>query len=328
VTTDSVASPLLLSVLLVTPHDYQAIRTTIRALNSQTIASGMQLVIAAPSAEAVRIPPDAVSRLARCDVVEVGAIDNVSRAKVDLLTHALAPVIAFAEDHSFPEPTWAAALLQAHARGYSGVAPRMLNANPRTLLSWSSLFVHFGGAVENEAGEVRYGSASHNTSYSRSALEELGDELPYLLQSELFLQDALHARGHRLFHEPAAATRHVQATRISGWLGQGFAGGRLYGAMRVRVGGWPVHRRVFMTAAAPLIPVLRLTRTFRQIRRTPHAKRLLPWVLPHIAAALLVHAAGEVWGYAFGMGGTDLRYSRYEMSRFRDTVEADRSAWA
>lgn len=316
-----------LSVVLITPDVFDTVRTTVRHLNAQTIAGQIELIIAAPVASAVHVPPEAVSRLRRCKVVEVGALTTMCSGKVKALSHATAPIIAFAEDHSFPEPDWAAALLDGHARGYTGVMPAMLNANPRTFLSWSAMFMHFGAAVEPIDGEVRYGSASHNTSYRRDALLELADELPRLMLVELFLQDALHARGHRFLQQPAARTRHVQATRPRAWVGHGFIGGRLYGGLRVELNRWPLARRMFMVAASPLIPLLRLRRVVREIRRTSHGPLLLPRLLPHLITGLVIHAAGEVTGYILGVGDSDVTYSEFEAHRYRNTAEPDRVAW-
>jgi hypothetical protein len=318
----------MLSVILITPNDFETVRTTIRHLNAQTIAGHIQLILGAPSAAAVNVPEAAVERLGRCDVIEVGPIATVSDAKAALIPHALAPIVAFSEDHSFPAMDWAAELLEAHSRGYAAVCPTMVNANPRTLLSWCSLFLHFGSAVDAPRGEVRRGGASHNTSYLREALLSLGDDLPVLLQVELLLQDALHRRGYRLYHQPSARTRHVQATRLYGWLGQGYTGGRLFGALRADVERWPRSRRALMAAAFPLIPAVRLLRTVREIQGTRYGPELLPQVLPHLIAGLLVHAAGEVTGYLLGVGKADVKYSAFEMSRFRDTAVADRVAWS
>ena len=44
-------------------------------------------------------------------------------------------VVAFGEEHCFPEPGWAQALIDAHREDYAAVGPAMHNANPDTIVS-------------------------------------------------------------------------------------------------------------------------------------------------------------------------------------------------
>ena len=319
----------LLSVVLITPDAFETIGCTVRHLAAQTIANRLELLVAAPASAQVEIPARAVSALAGCRLVPIDHWTTLSAAKAAAVRVATAPVIAFAEDHSFPEPEWAAALVAAHARGFSAVGAQMLNANPGSLLSWAAMFLHFGAAVQPAEGqEVRYTSASHNTSYSRDALLALGDRLPRLMQAELFLQDALRERGLRLYSEPGARTRHVNVTHLRPWLLHGAVGGRMYGALRMELEGWPLHRRLLYIAGSPLIPLLRFGRAMHDIRRTSHRRALLPGVLPAVAAGLVANALGEVSGYLFGIGDSERRYSGFEVRRWDLVNERDRAAWS
>ncbi len=198
-----------------------------------------------PSASRVIIPESHAAALHGVRLVEIGTLTSLAAARAMTVPHATAPYIAFAEDHSFPEPGWAAAIVAAHGRGYTGVAPEMMNGNPETALSWAAMFLHFGGAVEPGKGfEADYPAASHNMSYRRDVLLELGDELGELMLAELFLHEALRARGHRLWVEPTAGTRHMNISRLLPALRHAWVGGRLYGGLRSEFGGWAFARRV------------------------------------------------------------------------------------
>lgn len=137
-----------LSVVLVTPDGYAEIEATVRSLRAQTIARRVELLIAAPSAARVDVPESHAADMHGVRVFEIGKLTSLAAARATTMRHATAPFVAFAEDHSFPEPEWAAALVAAHARGYTGVAPEMKNGNPVSGLSWAAMFLHFGGAVE------------------------------------------------------------------------------------------------------------------------------------------------------------------------------------
>ena len=49
---------------------------------------------------------------------------------------ATSPVVGLIEDHSYPGPEWAEALLRAHAGPWTGVGPAVDNANPESAASW------------------------------------------------------------------------------------------------------------------------------------------------------------------------------------------------
>jgi hypothetical protein len=325
---DPAVSAPALSAILITPDGYAEIATTVRHVRAQTIASQIELVIVASSANRVHLPPEHSAELHTVTVVELPGRRSLAAARAAGVAAARGPVVAFNEDHSFPEPGWAAALLAAHGRGYSGVAPEMKNANPDSALSWAAMFLHFGGAVEPSRGfETDYPAASHNMSYRRDALLDLGDRLGDLMLAELFLHEALRARGHRLWVEPAATTRHVNVSRFRPALGHAWAGGRLYGGLRRGFAAWSLARRLVYVGGSPLIPLLRLRRVLPLMRSTRAGRAVLPRAIPAMVAILAVHAAGEAAGYLFGKGDTELWYSEFETRRDRYVRPAERALW-
>ena len=318
-----------LSSILITPTDYGAIAKTMQYLRAQTIAGQIELVIVAPRADRVHVPPEDAASFHSIKIAEIDEFGSLAVARVAGVTAASAPVVAFNEDHSFPEPGWAAALLEGHRRGFSGVAPQMKNANPASTLSWAALFLHFGGTVEPGNGfETDYPAASHNMSYTRAALLEVGDRLTELMLAELFLHEALRKRGHRFWVEPTAATRHVNLSRLRPALIHAWTGGRMYGGLRREFGAWPLARRILYAGGSPLIPLLRLRRVLPLLRRTHSGRDLIPRVLPTMAVILSVHAAGEAFGYLFGLGKTRISYSEFETRRERHVRPEERVLWA
>jgi Glycosyl transferase family 2 len=133
-----------MSVLIVTPDDYQSIRKTIRHLNAQTVRDRLEIIIVAPAREGLGLIESELADFQRLRVVEAGEIKFPSQAKALGVLEATAPILAFAEEHCYPDPGWAAALIAAHGQGWAAVGPTIRNANPRTLLSWAGFFLHFG----------------------------------------------------------------------------------------------------------------------------------------------------------------------------------------
>src|SRR5262249_35044767 len=85
---------------------------------------------------------------------------------------ASAPIVALAENHSFPEPGWAAALIQAHraAPSRAAVGPELGNANPERAVSWAYLFSYFGRWAEPAAAGIVEVLPGHNPSNKRDIL--------------------------------------------------------------------------------------------------------------------------------------------------------------
>ncbi|MDT7602535.1 MAG: hypothetical protein QOF61_532, partial [Acidobacteriota bacterium] len=143
-----------MSVVLVTPDDFETLRKTVRALRAQSVRAQLELVITAPSAASLRLDEAAVRDFYACKVVEVGRVDSTARARAAGVRAASASVVAFGEDHAFPAPGWAAALMARHAGEWSAVAPVMANANPRSKVSWANLLVEYAPWLEpTEGGE-------------------------------------------------------------------------------------------------------------------------------------------------------------------------------
>ena len=99
----------------------------------------------------------------------------------------------------------------------------------------------------------------------------------------------------------------------------------MYGAARVRHNNWSMARRLLYILGSPLIPVLRLRRTLREVRRAGQWDTLLPQILPGIITALVAHCLGEISGYALGAGDAAWQRVPCELNRCEFLRESDRS---
>lgn len=315
--------PPALAVVLVTPGSFDDVRKIVRCLRKQTVRDQIELLIVTRSCAAFGSNPDELAGFGRVELIECEDLSRVADAKVLAVRRATAPVIAFAEDHCFPEADWGEALLAAHGEGWAGVGPSVRNANPSTALSCSAYLMHWAPWIEPTSAGAAPTTAWHNSSYRRAVLLDLGDDLARLLVVEGFLQAALRRRGHQLYVEQAARVSHMNVSRGAAWVGHEFWGGRLYAGQRVRWERWSWLRRVQYAAGSPLIPMVRLWRLLRILQRGGRLTEFFPRALPLVAVGLLVHALGEATGYLFGGGNAERHYSRYEMYRARDLAPRD-----
>ncbi len=228
-----------------------------------------------------------------------------------------APVVAYVEEHVYPEQGWAEALIKAHRKPWAAVVAVISNADPGSMISWASLFTDFGPWVEQPIAIKAPGLAPHQTSYKRSVLLEYGTELGAMLEVETILHWNLISKGYRLYLEPAAKVKHLNPSLLSSYLGAEFHGGRLFGAARARYGRWSLWRRLLYFGGIPLIPIIPLRRILNEIRRTTLKSSLLPSILPSLIMGLISHSLGEITGYAFGVGNAPQRRLTIELERSR-----------
>jgi len=310
-----------MSVVIVTPDHYDTIRKTMRHLRAQTVRERLEVVIVAPSADTLEANETELKDFFRFRVVEVGKIRSVAQANAAGVRQASAPVVAFVEEHSYPDPGWAEALIEAHWQPWAAVGPVVRNANPGSAVSWADFLIAYGPWMDpSHAGVVDF-LPGHNSSYKRAILLDYGPELEAMLESESVLHWALQAKGYQLYLEPAAKISHLNFGLLSSWIPAQFHNGRLFAATRARY--WSPLQRLFYTGGAPLIPVVRFRRILQQLRRSGQRRNLPPGVLPTLILGLVVSAVGEMMGYALGAGDARQKLSNFEFHRYQHLAERD-----
>lgn len=313
-----------MSVVVVTPDCYETVRKTMRHLRAQKIKDRLEIVLVAPSLDKLGLDEKELSGFHQYSAVAVGHMRSTARARAAGVRRACAPIVAFAEDHAFPAPGWAEALILAHKGEWAAVGPVMANANPGSLTSWANLLVEYGPWLEPLAGGEAEHLPGHNGSYKRDLLLEYGDRLEAMLDAETILQWDLRKRGHKLYLEPGARTFHENFTAPLSSTILRFYGGRLFAASRAR--DWSVWRRLLFTCGAPLIPVVRFLRLVRELGRDGRPRHLLPRVAPMLFLALLFDGAGEMVGYALGAGRAMSVLSDMEFHRERYMKRGNRKS--
>ena len=315
-----------LSVVLVAGSGAPGIARTLRHLRAQTARERMEVLLVTESGADFDLGALGAAAFGACRIVEVGPITERGAAAARGMLAATSPIVGLIEDHSYPEPEWADALIRAHAGAWTGVGPAVGNANPDSAASWVNYVLGYGGfAPPIEAG-VRDLLPWHNSAYKRDALTPFGDRLGPLLEWEGALQADLRARGHALYLEPAAVTHHVNVSSAWSTVTLNLHRGRILGAQRAERERWPVWRRVLQAAAFPLFPLLQLRHLLPALRRLPVPPSLRLRVHLGLAGTLGVLAASEAWGLLAGEGDAVARLEDYELHRARHLSRRERRA--
>lgn len=319
----SQASPAI-SVILPTVGDFGSITRTVRAIRAQTIRDSIELVIISPSG-ILDIPEEEVSGLARVMVVRGGDLTSSNRARLIGIRAATAPIVVLSEDHCFPEPDWAEALLDSHVEKRAVVGPAMRNGNPTSMLSWSNFLLEYAEWQEPTPGGLQSEVPGHNSAYKRDLLLAYGADLDRLFEIEGVIQRDLARKGYQLWVEPAARTNHLNFSRWGPSLDLRLHASRNYAGYRRQE--FSAVRRAAYIVGAPLIPLVRLIRICRLVGNSPH-RSLLPRVIPALIVNLVVSAFGEFLGYLAGPGSSTDYLGQIEFDRLRFMSESDRREYA
>lgn len=308
--------PASISVIVVTPRRFANIRRTVRHLRAQTIHDRIELIVVAPTPEALSdAAPHELDGFHSVRALAVGVIGDVDKCAADGVRHARANVVAIIEDHAFAEPDWAEAMLAAHEGPWVAVASTMVNANPKRHLSWCNLLVAYGPSVEPTVEGERAAIPGHNVSFKREALAPFGASLRDRFGREGGLFDALREHGGRFLLSERARVHHINPSTWASTAEVRINAGRLYGAQRAQAAKWSAVRRLVYAAAGPLIPFVRYSRVTRELfadgRRAELAKR----VAPAIFGGLVLDAIGQMAGYALGEGNSRRVLASFELDR-------------
>jgi hypothetical protein len=315
-----------MSVVLVTPDRYDNVRKTMEYLRAQTVANQLEIVIVAPSAATLNFDAADLTAFGRVRVVEVGEIKSTGRAIAAGVREASGPVVTYAEEHAYPAPGWAEALIKAHRQSWAAIGVAIANANPGSMISWASLFTDFGPWVEPaEAGEISH-LPWHHAAYKRAVLVEYGPKLEAMLETEGILHRDLQAKGYRFYLEPAAKTNHVNISLLSSYVGAEFHGARILAANRAWSSKWSIFWGLLYICGMPLIPFIRLKRVLHHIFRSGRERELLPGILPALIIGLVADAFGQLAGYAFGAGDAVRRRVSFELNRYQHITEQDKAS--
>jgi hypothetical protein len=310
-----------MSVVVVTLDRFRTMRRTAGALRAQTARARIELILIGPTEEglAERDPRETDGFFA-VHTVAVGPIENVDRAAAHGIRMAKAPVVAIIEDHAYPEPEWAEAVLRAHEGPWAAVGAVMENANPGTALSWANLLLAYGAWVEPVAGGETVSISRHNLSFKRLVLEQFGEGLESYLGRDGGLLQRLRADGHRFYLEPAARVHHANPSRLSATVTLRLNAGRLAGATRSRLEQWSPLRRTLYVLGGPLIPVFRARPLHRKVFRAG----LFPRAYPALLLCLVLDGIGQMLGFALGPGESAQTLSDFEVGRPRHMTARDR----
>jgi len=310
-----------LSVILPALAGVASLRLTLAHLRRQTLRAEIEVVVVGGAREEPT-PDDSLDDLWGLQWVAVSPTATAAEAYAAGVRKARAEVVALGEDHAFPEPEWAEALLDRHREPWAVVGPTIINANPATGISWADFVIGYGPWMAPGTEGPADFLPGHNSSYKRHVLLGLGEGLEQALAAEAVLHMDLARQGCGLYLEPRARTAHVNFSLVGSWLRVQVANGRVFAATRAR--RWTLLRRLAFSAASPLIPAVRLARCARQMFAKERERPPLARTVPFLVLGLCLDGFGQLLGTLLGPGSAPRRLAALEADRLAHVTDADR----
>src|SRR5262249_6679659 len=153
-----------LSVVLATPYDFESLRPVLGHLRAQTIRDRLEVVIVGSTPDRFQVDETALEGFAGHQILHVGPIRSLNIPPAAGFRAARAPIVALTEDHCFPAPGWAEALVAAHRGPWAAVGPSMVMANPQRYMAWANHLIQHSPWVHTTSSGVRKDLPGHNSS--------------------------------------------------------------------------------------------------------------------------------------------------------------------
>jgi hypothetical protein len=273
-----------ISVLLPALGGLDIIQPMLKAVQAQTARDQLEIIVLAQHP----------AEIAGADQVIVTGQLSLHEARAEGVRAATSEFVVLGEDHCFPDPDWAARLLDRLQEGWDGVGPSLRSGNPSNLWAQAAFVLGYGEWIEPTAGRRLPG---HNAVVRRSLLLELGPELATELLTGSLLMARLQDAGAKFCFEDRARMAHWDCTVVSWSLITFAAVGAGFGAQRSRK--WPWWARFGFALALPAVAVLHWRRALRHLIRT--RDRLSIWACFPAMALASAWALGEFLGSLAGV---------------------------
>ena len=292
--------PPALSVVLVTPDRYDRLRPVIQHLRRQTARDRIEVIIAAPRVANLHPDESELAEFASFHLVEIGPIRSAGEPRAMGARAATAPVIVFGEDHCWPEPDWAEALIETHRQPWGGVGPTLVNGNPGSIVSWASFLLNFGPCVERSSSGVCNYIPTHNSSFKADLLHVFGDRLGFAMEAEALLHTELISDGGQLFMQTKARAAHINISTFPFILWEQFWGACYFWSARARWQQWSLLRRCIWAAGTPGLIILRVPRALKHAGRIGFPRHRLPALFFVLTSGALSITCGAFCGILIG----------------------------
>lgn len=257
------ASPRI-SVIIPAYRSGGTIRDTLAALRAQTCREFETVVVDSS-------PGDATAELVAREFPEVVYEHSPRRlipyeARNRGVELACGELLVFTDPDCVPRPNWLALLIRAADDGHPVVGGSIEDAG----VTWFERGVHFtkfSSCIPGGRPGGRAHLATANLLWGRGTWERLGPFLTDRWSADTELCWRARDAGIEPRFEPGATVKHQHEIDVRGFLRERYRRGEDFAEMRMRRQSWTRVRAAAYVAAAPVIPLVLLSRALRDAAR-------------------------------------------------------------
>ncbi len=291
------APPAKLSIIIAAWNDLPSLRRCLASLEGQIDAEDTEVIVASNYDDLAR---ESVSRqFPFVKYVRLPAEATVPQLRAQGIRCSSGEIVALLEDHCTVDARWCAEIRQAHELPYSIIGGAVENSAHQRPLDWAVYFYDYGPYMLPEQPRVATALSGANSSYKRSALEEVAEHYRHGFY-ENFVHDELQRRGHDLYLMPSAIVYHQKNYSTKDALAQAYYHARAFAAKRIL--NDPLSKRALLIMASLALPVLLPARIVLRIFRKGRHQAELAKSLPYLLLLLSGWSCGEFCGYLCGEG--------------------------
>lgn len=285
-----------LSIVIAAWNGAEALRRCLISLEKQIEAAE---VIAVSNFSVEDLESD--SRFSYVKFIELAAEMTVPQLRSRGINLAHGEIIALSEDHCFFDKDWCQDIRKAHESNNAAVGGAIENADGSRALDWAVYFFDYGKYMPpNQTGESETLSG-FNTSYKKEVLDELW-EIYADGFFEIFFNEELKKRGHKLFLTDSAIIFHAKNYELKKTLIQFYHLARSFAARRILAA--PFSKHAAFAVVSLCLPIILPTRIALIVIRKNRRFKELVSSFPCLVLLLSAWAWGEFRGYLGGEGAS------------------------
>ena len=300
-----------MSVVLPSPGRFEALHELLEHLRAQGSPQDLELVFVVWNRRLQGYRSQGLEVFHSHKLVQLSGRRSRGEIYASGVRASAAPVVALTENHAYPQPGWAEALLQAHEGPWAAVGPVILNGYPGKPVDMACALTLYAPWLQRKSGREMDDLPGSNSSYKRSVLLRYGADLDRLLDNHTLLHWDLRKHGHRLWLEPGARLFHYEYEDLKSLLAENLRVGHRFAANRAS--NWKAGKRLLFGLGSPLIPFLRLSRILGDLGDCTLTRDDIMRALPFTLAGLGAGAWGELKGYITGYRDIQAKQADYEL---------------
>jgi len=218
------------------------------------------------------------------------------------LAIARGPIVALIDADCTVPADWVERILAAHRGSPSlAIGGAIDNSARSSMIGWASYFCEFSRWMPCGRLRLMGDVAGTSMSYKREVFERYGRFIQGTYCSDTEFHWRLARNGQAVLFDPSILVEHAGIESLPRYLAHEFAHGRFFARVRGRFKGFSRPRKVLYGLCSPLVFLMVLARTVRNVLPCRDYRLFLWKAFPALTLGIACWCAGEAVGYFDGL---------------------------